>query len=180
MLVQASRVTSAEYAEICPPSPAAGPHRCRVPDSITVADVWWLHNSLKNLIDRLNAKGIQLHCIQGNSQQLIPKLVSKHNVDAVVWTSRHEPARINIENHIEQTLIKNHIIVKRVKDELLTEPDLFLTKTHHSHLVMVFVTQTLGKARLIPAMIALVTKVIIVTAFQQHHQEPAGMAKQFQ
>ncbi len=102
------------------------------PWQIGPASSWWLHHSLKNLTDNLNQHGIQLRCFSGNSQQIIPELISKHEVDAVVWTNRHEPMRIKIENNIEKTLIKNQIIVKRVRDELLSAPDSFLTKTNQT------------------------------------------------
>jgi len=53
-------------------------------------------------------------------------------VDAVTWTNRHEPQRIQYENQIEDELLRNNTTVKRVNDELLTDYSLFLTKTHQT------------------------------------------------
>jgi len=96
------------------------------------ASSWWLHHSLKNLSDNLSKHRIQLQYFKTPSQQTISKLVSIYNVDAVTWTNRHEPVRTHYENNIEMALLKKNIVVKRVKDELLTDSNSFLTKTHQT------------------------------------------------
>lgn len=96
------------------------------------ASSWWLYHSLKSLTDNLSKRGIQLHCFKAPSQQTLFKLVSSYNIDAVAWTNRHEPKRTQYENNIEAVLLKKNVIVKRVKDELLTDSNLFLTKTQQT------------------------------------------------
>ncbi|MCW8932336.1 MAG: DNA photolyase family protein [Gammaproteobacteria bacterium] len=101
-----------------------------VPWQTGAASSWWLHHSLKSLTDDLSKHGIQLHCFKANSQQKIRQLVSSYHINAVTWTNRHEPKRIQYENAIEAMLLKKNITVKRVKDELLQNYNAFLTKTH--------------------------------------------------
>jgi deoxyribodipyrimidine photo-lyase len=96
------------------------------------ASRWWLHHSLHNLRKDLLQFNIELQFFCANSQTLIPKLAEYYIAGSIAWTSRHEPARVACESEIETRLQQKGIIVKRYKDELLVQPDKFLTVTNNT------------------------------------------------
>jgi deoxyribodipyrimidine photo-lyase len=96
------------------------------------ASRWWLHHSLLRLSKALSHRGVTLHLVKADSVDTIPRFAETCNADAVVWTDRHEPRRIEHEAAIERTLRDRGITVQRFRDELLTEPGHFLTASKHS------------------------------------------------
>lgn len=91
------------------------------------ASNWWLHQSLKQLSVKLSALNIKLQFLNTDSVTAIPDIVEEANIDTVIWTNRHEPVRVECENTLSKVLQQKNISVKRFKDELLTQPDSFLT-----------------------------------------------------
>jgi len=94
------------------------------------ASNWWLHNSLRELSKELLQHGIKLYFFKGNSTQIIPELISTFKANAICWTNRHEPKRIQYEAEIDRKLNNEGLVVKRFQDELLKEANDFVTKTH--------------------------------------------------
>jgi len=91
------------------------------------ASRWWLHHSLQKHAEQLESLNIKLHYFKADSVEKIQKFTQAHQVDTVIWTNRHEPHRKLLEDKLEQTLSTDNIDVKRFKDELLGNPDVFLT-----------------------------------------------------
>jgi deoxyribodipyrimidine photo-lyase len=96
------------------------------------ASRWWLHHSLQRLSADLRQHGIKLAFFRANSVEIIPQLATACSADAVVWTNRHEPRRIEHENVIERQLHGQGITVQRFQDGLLTGPGQFLTATSNT------------------------------------------------
>jgi len=96
------------------------------------ASRWWLQESLKKLSVDLLKLNIKLQFFKDDSVSKISQLVKEYPIDSVVWTNRHEPKRIQCEEKIETELSNSGIFVKRCKDELLTQPDAFLTASKHT------------------------------------------------
>jgi len=97
------------------------------PWSTGAASNWWLHHSLEQLSLKLAAMNIKLQFLKADSVTAIPKIVEETNIDTVIWTNRHEPARVQSENSLMHVLNQKSITIKRFRDELLTQPDSFLT-----------------------------------------------------
>jgi deoxyribodipyrimidine photo-lyase len=93
------------------------------------ASRWWLHHSLEKLHSDLQKLNIELQFFHDNSQTLLPRLTDFYAVQSVTWTNRHEPQRMTYEKSIEDKLLQKGVTVRRFKDELLNDPDRFLTKT---------------------------------------------------
>ena len=96
------------------------------------ASRWWLHQSLQRLSKDLSHYGIELRLFSANSVEKIPRLAEACSADAVVWTNRHEPRRIELESTIDRILHERGITVRRFRDELLGVPDRYLTATKHT------------------------------------------------
>lgn len=91
------------------------------------ASRWWLHNSLHNHGQQLENLNIKLHFFKARSVEKIIELTNDYPIDTVIWTNRHEPQRIALEARLQKSLEAKNIQVKRFKDELLLNPDQFLT-----------------------------------------------------
>ncbi|MCW8964271.1 MAG: deoxyribodipyrimidine photo-lyase, partial [Gammaproteobacteria bacterium] len=102
------------------------------PWSEGAASRWWLHQSLRKLHDDLRQINIELQFFQGKSRELIPELVDFYNATTVTWTGRHEPQRRVLEQTISNHLQQDGIHVNIFRDELLSQPDQFFTKTAQS------------------------------------------------
>ena len=91
------------------------------------ASRWWLHHSLQALAKELERLGIRLQFFKANSLDLIPRIAADCDASSVLWTERHEPFRRDCESVLETELKSHGIEVVRFRDELLTNPDQFLT-----------------------------------------------------
>lgn len=91
------------------------------------ASRWWLHNSLQKLEGQLAKRNIKLHFFNENSIERIMALVNGFNIDTVVWTNRHEPQRVKCEHILHQKLNSTGIAVQRFRDDILGNPELFMT-----------------------------------------------------
>ena len=91
------------------------------------ASRWWLHHSLQALARDLERLGIRLQFFKANSLDLIPRIAADYGASSVLWTERHEPFRRDCESVLESGLKRHGVEVVRFRDELLTNPDQFLT-----------------------------------------------------
>ena len=88
-------------------------------NKIGSASLWWLENSLNKLKERLNNK---LLILKGDSLDLITKLISELEIEAVFWNRCYEPDRILKDKKIKNILINNNINVETSNATLLWEP----------------------------------------------------------
>ena len=83
------------------------------------ASRWWLHHSLSKLNQKLDNK---LNIYNGNSRDLILKLVKENNIDNVYWNRCYEPSRIKDDSEIKSALKNININCQSFKASLLFEP----------------------------------------------------------
>lgn len=97
------------------------------PWSEGAASRWWLHNSLLKLSRSLLEFNIKLHFFKNNSVDVIESLLKDYNFDAIAWTNRVEPQRKSCETKVENLARKYNVEVIRFNNDLLRQPDNFLT-----------------------------------------------------
>jgi len=83
------------------------------------ASRWWLHNSLKKLNATLNNK---LNVYQGDSKEIIIKLLQELDINAVYWNRCYEPWRIRVDSEIKAILKNMGVDCKSFNASLLWEP----------------------------------------------------------
>lgn len=83
------------------------------------ASKWWLHHSLVSLNKRLNG---HLQCFTGNPQIILNDLVNKFSANAVFWNRCYEPAVIERDKQIKQSLREADCLVSSFNGSLLWEP----------------------------------------------------------
>lgn len=97
------------------------------PWSEGAASRWWLHNSLLKLSTSLLDINIKLHFFNNNSVDVIESLLKDNNFESMTWANRVEPQRRVCETKIENLAQKYNVEVKRFNNDLLKQPDNFLT-----------------------------------------------------
>jgi deoxyribodipyrimidine photo-lyase len=83
------------------------------------ASRWYLHHSLTSLNKSLDGK---LNFYQGNTHDIICKLIKEHTINAVYWNRCYEPWRIKTDTMLKAFLKSQHIICKSFNGSLLWEP----------------------------------------------------------
>jgi deoxyribodipyrimidine photo-lyase len=86
------------------------------------ASRWWLHHSLERLAEEFNARGSRLILKQGASQEVLDDLIDDHDVSAVFWNRRYEPAVIKRDEAVKSHLKERGIQVQSFNGALLVEP----------------------------------------------------------
>jgi deoxyribodipyrimidine photo-lyase len=86
------------------------------------ASKWWLHHSLGHLKDSLDAYGITLNFLKGNSTALIQSVVERFQADEVVWNRCYEPYRIARDQEIMSQLKSLGVHSHSFNGSLLVEP----------------------------------------------------------
>jgi deoxyribodipyrimidine photo-lyase len=86
------------------------------------ASKWWLRRSLESLAKDLRKKKSDLVLRDGPTLETLKKLVEETGADAVYWSRRYEPAIIERDTQVKQTLKSEGIEVKSFNSALLFEP----------------------------------------------------------
>lgn len=86
------------------------------------ASRWWIHQSLKQLHARLEKVGLRLLVRRGPTQDTIHRLVEETGAGAVFWNRRYEPAVIERDSHIKNTLHLENRVAECFNSALLFEP----------------------------------------------------------
>lgn len=89
------------------------------PFPIGSASKWWLHHSLKSL--KKNFQG-SLSLYKGDPQEILLKLIEKHNIQKVVWNRCYDPWRIQQDKIIKQSIRQKGVDVESFNGSLLWEP----------------------------------------------------------
>lgn len=79
----------------------------------------WLHHSLISLQQSLGGK---LNIYSGEPQQILLKLIAKHNIDAVYWNRCYEPWRIDADAKLKTLFLDMGLECKSFNATLLWEP----------------------------------------------------------
>lgn len=88
------------------------------PDSYGSAAKWWLHHSLTALSQDLG--GLVLH--SGDTLTAVRSLVADHDISAVYWNRRYDPAGIACDTRLKSALGETGIEATSFPGNLLFEP----------------------------------------------------------
>ena len=86
------------------------------------ASKWWLHRSLESLTNDLARRHAKLILRQGASLDTLQSLSEETGADTVYWNRRYEPAMVERDKQIKQTLRDAGIEAKSFNGSLLYEP----------------------------------------------------------
>lgn len=86
------------------------------------ASRWWLHHSLSALGQALEAKGAPLMLRRSRADQVLDELVEKTGATAVFWNRRYDPAGIEQDRKIKQSLRDRSLDARSFNGGLLAEP----------------------------------------------------------
>ena len=92
------------------------------------ASAWWLHHSLTALQTSLQAHGSDLLVLAGDPEVILPGLMEQTGADTIAWNRCYEPAWIQRDQRIEQTLSERGYNVSSHNAALLREPWAHLKK----------------------------------------------------
>ena len=93
------------------------------------ASCWWLHHSLTALAGQLKKAGSRLIIRQGSSLSVLQQVLKETGAEAVYCNRLYEPATIQRDTLIKQTLTQAGIEYKSFAASLLFEPWTVLTKS---------------------------------------------------
>jgi deoxyribodipyrimidine photo-lyase len=83
---------------------------------------WWLHHSLRELGERLEAKGASLVLRRGAADATVMQAVTDSGADAVYWNRRYGGAEREIDTALKQRLRDGGVEVRSFGANLLFEP----------------------------------------------------------
>ncbi|MBD3674883.1 MAG: deoxyribodipyrimidine photo-lyase [Planctomycetaceae bacterium] len=86
------------------------------------ASRWWLHHSLESLGQELESRGSRLILRQGSTSDILDELIEKHDVSAVFWNRRYEPAVIQRDERVKSRLKERGVRAESFNGALLIEP----------------------------------------------------------
>lgn len=86
------------------------------------ASDWWLHHSLQKLSEDLQELGSRLIVRQGSSLEVLRSIAKATGATAVFWNRRYEPAVIERDSKIKETLSAENLEVQSFNGALLHEP----------------------------------------------------------
>ncbi|HET7662388.1 MAG TPA: deoxyribodipyrimidine photo-lyase [Rhodanobacteraceae bacterium] len=86
------------------------------------ASRWWLHRSLAALQENLGNRGGALHIAQGDSLDVLRRLIRNGRVDAVYWNRRYDPAGIACDTAVKKALREDGVEAESFPGNLWCEP----------------------------------------------------------
>jgi deoxyribodipyrimidine photo-lyase len=86
------------------------------------ASKWWLHHSLKSLENELRLLGLPLIIRQGQSLDVLKKVIQETHADAVFWSRTYEPESLKRDIEVKSRLTEHKILAKSFNGNLLYEP----------------------------------------------------------
>ncbi len=86
------------------------------------ASNWWLHHSLLSLQDRLKTIGSRLIIRQGDTQQVLSRLIEETGAEAVYCNRLYEPATIKRDTKLKKQLTDQGLEYRSFSGSLLFEP----------------------------------------------------------
>lgn len=93
------------------------------------ASRWWLHMSLAALGEQLEAAGSKLVLAQGDTREVLAKLIKSTGASGVYFTRGYERYSVALEQDLKAALDAAGVAFKRYGGSLLREPEEIRTKT---------------------------------------------------
>lgn len=91
------------------------------------ASRWWLHHSLQSLDEALKASGSKLILRNGNSLEVLQKLIGESGAKGLFFNCRYDPAGRAQEDRVQNELEKL-VLIKAFNSSLLHNPELVFNK----------------------------------------------------
>lgn len=91
------------------------------------ASRWWLHHSLTALQKELRVHGLSLLLLQGDTCELLKKLVVRTKAGALYWNQRYEPFAVKREQKVEKMLRSLNCEREGFHGSMLLSPETLLT-----------------------------------------------------
>ena len=98
------------------------------------ASKWWLNHSLLALSLSLKKLGVKLTLRQGDTIEVLQKVIQESNATALYFSKLYEPHQIKIEDIIHEKL-SNKVDIRRFKGYLLFEPESIRTGNNEPYKV---------------------------------------------
>lgn len=92
------------------------------------ASQWWLHHSLVQLDRSLRELRSRLTILTGDSHEVLRRVSAETGADAVYWNRGYEPAGVQRDAQVEQSLARQGIEVRTFNSSLLWEPGQLATR----------------------------------------------------
>ncbi len=86
------------------------------------ASRWWLHQSLIQLDRQLKARGSRLLILRGASLDTLQSLIAREKITHVLWNRLYDPALVERDTQIKQTLQQTGVTCHSYNAALLFEP----------------------------------------------------------
>lgn len=86
------------------------------------ASLWWLHNSLEALGDRLKALGAPLLLRRGSMREVVEQLVNDSGASHIFWNRRYDPAEATVDAAMKAALRERGLVAESFDGDLLHEP----------------------------------------------------------
>ncbi|MAT14701.1 MAG: deoxyribodipyrimidine photolyase [Planctomyces sp.] len=86
------------------------------------ASRWWLHHSLSRLAEAYKKLNVELLFFKGKTAEVVDRLIAENDVEAVYWNRRYEPAAVEHDKQLKQSLKDREIEVHSFNGALLCEP----------------------------------------------------------
>ena len=93
------------------------------------ASRWWLHHSIAGLAADLAQRGAPLTLRRGPAAKVLMEAIDETGADAVYWNRLYEPASVERDRGIKETLAERGITAKSFNASLLDEPWTIKTKS---------------------------------------------------
>ena len=87
------------------------------------ASRWWLHHSLAQLDETLQAKGSRLLLRRGHTLQVLLRLIEEVDAEAIYCTRCYAPHAVRLERELNELLQRRGVRVSRYSGGSLTEPE---------------------------------------------------------
>jgi len=99
------------------------------------ASRWWLHHSLAELSDRLEKRGSRLIIAKGDTAEALSRICNATGARAVYWNRLYDPALVERDRDLKQSLRDDGIEVESCNGALLFEPWELLKEDDSPYLV---------------------------------------------
>lgn len=98
------------------------------PEGLGGASYWWLHHSLTEFAQSLNALGVELILKTGEPEDVLRDLAEQTNADQVVWNRVYSQKGIEQGAAVNRILQRDEFATQSFNSQLLTEPTQVLNK----------------------------------------------------
>lgn len=85
------------------------------------ASRWWLHHSLESLQAEFTQRDLQLIIARGLAKDILLQLIKDHQVKAIYWNRRYDPAGIERDKDLKK-LLQDYVQVESLPGTHLIEP----------------------------------------------------------